>query len=129
MSQEKTLDNTQISNKDIKELEDKNDTKLDNTNTNTATKKTTSTRKKSTAPKAAKGAQVAIDAANPHETTLTNIKSHLADPKIREEFIVNVADMLAGFSRRGLSVDEQKALREMVDDDLVSKVFKIQKTL
>jgi hypothetical protein len=128
MSQEKTLDNTQISNKDIKELEDKKDTKLDNTNTSTTTnKKTTASTKK--APKAAKGAQVPIDSANPHQTTLTNIKSHLAEPKIREEFIVNVADMLAGYSRRGLTVDEQKALREMIDDDLVSKVFKIQKQL
>jgi hypothetical protein len=127
MSQEKTLDNTQISNKDIKELEDKKDTKLDNTSTE---KKTTSTNnKKKSAPKAAKGAQVPIDSANPHQTTLTNIKSHLAEPKIREEFIVNVADMLAGYSRRGLSIDEQKALREMIDDELVSKVFKIQKQL
>jgi len=129
MSQDKTLDNTEISNKDAKELVQDNDTKLDSTATKKRSSSSRPKRKASSASKLSEGAVVPIDSGSPYQTTLLNIKNALSEPKNREEFIVNVADLLAQFSRRGLTVQEQKDLRTMVEDDLVTKVFKVQKQL
>ena len=72
---------------------------------------------------------IPVDAANPHLTTLLNIKNKLTDNKIRGEFVNNVADLLGGFSKRKLTVPEKEALRNLVDNDLVSEVFKLKKQI
>lgn len=69
------------------------------------------------------------DAGNPHLTTLLNIKNKLSEPKNREEFVNNVADLLAQFSTRKLTAPEKEALRNLVDEDLLNEVFKMKKQI
>lgn len=134
--QDKTLDNTQISNKDIKELEKGQDNKLDNTSSSS-----TSTKKSNKSKKTGSGtnrsdkapgvqAQKPIDATgNVKQTTLDNIQSALTDPAMKKDFLGNVADLLCQYQRRKLTDEEFQALENMVEDGLVSKVFRVKKTL
>ena len=139
MSQDKTLDNTEISKTDIKELEKGQDNKLDNTSSssNSTTKKSHS---KSKSKKSHGGshsadkslghtATVPKDAGNPQLTTLSNIQGKLADPRIQEEIVVNIADLLAQFSKRKLTVPEQADLRNIIQKSVLPQVFKIKTKL
>ncbi len=151
MSSDKTLDNTEISSKDAKEMQIGGaDTKLDKTSA-TAGKKSSSSsrssrsRSKSNQNKSPKDqnnnssdvsdsstsheATVPKDAKNPAQSSVDNIKGKLADPKIQQEFIINVADLLQQYSRRKLTQDEVHDLQEIVDKNLLQKVFKIGKQL
>lgn len=144
--QDKTLDNTQISKTDIKELEKGQDNKLDNTSSSssTSTTKKSPSRKKSSGSKSKKDnsytdssdkalgvqAQKPIDATgNVKQTTLDNIQSALTDPAMKKDFLGNVADLLCQYQRRKLTDEEFKALENMVEDGLVSKVFRVKKAL
>jgi hypothetical protein len=149
MSSDKTLDNTEISSKDAKEMQIGGaDTKLDKTSA-TAGKKSSSSsrssrsRSKSNQNKSPKDqnssdvsdsstsheATVPKDAKNPAQSSVDNIKGKLSDPKIQQEFIINVADLLQQYSRRKLTQDEVHDLQEIVDKNLLQKVFKIGKQL
>lgn len=139
MSQEKTLDNTQISNKDIKELEKGEDNKLDNTSTKSTSKpkrshsKSNKSKSKDTSFNDASDnslghqATIPIDPANPHASSLANIKNALTDPKIREESVYNIVDNLAQHSPRKLTKNEKDELAQLVQNQLINNVFKIKK--
>jgi hypothetical protein len=141
MSEDKKLDNTEISDKDVKELETgKKDTKLDESPaaaTSTTKKKSSSSRKSKSKKdtsytdvsdqSAAHEATVPKDAGNVHETSLKNIKGKLSDPKIQQEFVINVADLIGQYSRRKLTQTEVHILQDVVSRNLLQKVFQIQK--
>ena len=140
MSADKKLDNTEISKQDVKELEDNKDNKLDET-----PKKSTNTKRKSGGSRSKKAkdlpggstdvsdsspahqASIPKDAANVHSTSLANIKGKLSDPKIQQEFVINVADLIGQYSKRKLTQDEVHVIQNVVDTNLLQKVFKISK--
>ena len=63
------------------------------------------------------------EAANPQLASLEAIKVKLADPALREDFIDNVADLICSYSKRKLDEDEKQSLRNLVDNELISRVF------
>ena len=67
------------------------------------------------------------DAANPQAASLEAIKVRLSDNSIREDFIDNVADLICSYSRRKMDEDERQSLRNLVDNELISRVFKVKK--
>ena len=67
------------------------------------------------------------EAANPQLASIEAIKVKLADPTLREDFIDNVADLICSYSKRKLDEDEKQSLRNLVDNELISRVFKIKK--
>jgi hypothetical protein len=135
----KKLDNTEISDKDVKELETGKDTKLDESPSSTKKKSSSSRSNKNNKSKkdtsytdvsdqsAAHEATVPKDAGNVHETSLRNIKGKLSDPKIQQEFVINVADLIGQYSRRKLTQTEVHILQDVVSRNLLQKVFQIQK--
>jgi len=139
MSQDKTLDNTEISNKDVKELETNKDNKLDNTTTKPkSTSRSKSSRSKSKQPKdsisydasdqsVADQATIPEDPTNPSASNLANIKNKLTDPKIQQDFVDNIADLLSEYTRAKLTDNEKNTLKRAVETNLLQKVFKIQK--
>ena len=67
------------------------------------------------------------EAANPVAASLEAIQIALSDKAIREDFLDNVADSLCSYSRRKMDEDEKQSLRNLVDNELVSRVFKVKK--
>lgn len=133
------LDNTDISKKDIEELKsDTNNNKKDEDDSLDKTAKSESAAKK----KVKKGKSKAIDksdsssghqatipkdAGNVHATSLANIQGKLSDPKIQQEFVINVADLIGQFSKRKLTQPEVHQLQQVVETNLLQKIFKINK--
>lgn len=145
MSQEKTLDNTESIKRDIKELEIEQDTKKQpdettskNKSSSRPSRSSSSSRSKSKSSKnktdsadtdLGHSATAPKDAGEPHQTTLTNIQAKLSDPKIQEEIVINMADLVAQFSRRKLTVPEQKELRDLFQDTVIPQILKIKKKI
>jgi len=67
------------------------------------------------------------EATNPTVASIEAIKISLADGKKREDFLDNVADLISSYTRRKIDPDEKQSLKNLVDNELISKVFKIKK--
>lgn len=74
-----------------------------------------------------KAAPKESEAANPVQASLEAIKDRLSDDALRNDFTDNVADLICSYSRRKLDEDERQSLKNLVNNELLEKVFKIKK--
>lgn len=123
MSEEaKKLDNTEISKKDIQELNDKQSS----SSTSTSSTQSKSKKAKSRAPSPDRAASKTSSAVTPAQS-LDNIKTNISNPEIQKEIKANVADLLAQFAGRKLTEDEINSLEDVVENNLLNKVFSVKK--
>lgn len=135
----KTLENTEISKEDEKELKSTGDTNLDETSSSTKKKSSSRKSNKSKSKKSSSSSnstsnksafeQAAHDptgGTNPALTKVVNIQRKLSNPKVQHEFIVNVADIIGEYAGRKLNGDEKAQLEDLVKRKIVGEVLQIK---
>lgn len=67
------------------------------------------------------------DSKNPQIASLEAIKDRLSDDALRNDFVDNVADLICSYSRRKMDEDERQSFRNLVNNELLEKIFKVKK--
>ena len=67
------------------------------------------------------------EAANPTAASLEAIKDRLSDDSLRNDFLNNITDSICSYSRRKLDEDEKQSLKNLVNNELLEKIFRVKK--